>query len=294
MAQHARQLHYALEAAVFALAAGFAFPAHATDEHFFDSAGVRIRYTFDGPADAPPVLLVHGYSASGDLNWRIPGVIRELEKTFRVITPDVRGHGKSDKPTESSDYGVKMVDDMVRLLDHLQLQRVHMVGYSMGGMITLKLATQHPQRLHSAVIGGMGWMDASKIPPAIAAGSSQPADGEDDSPRARTPAAQARRACARSFPALAFSRQELQQIAVPLIVVIGSDDGLLERRVKPMQGVRADIPVTLIDGANHTTCIFRPEFRQAIREFLDHQPAPAAAADPAAAKSAPATAAPGG
>jgi pimeloyl-ACP methyl ester carboxylesterase len=224
------------------------------EDKFFDSDGVKIRYTDEG--QGPPVVLIHGFMATGDMNWRVNGVAKELLKNYRVITLDNRGHGKSDKPTESSEYGETMAQDVVRLLDHLKIKQAHLVGYSMGGMITLKLAAVAPERMLSGVIGGMGW------------NSYGPAVKEREGAEGRNPSL---RACARAFPQLGITREELLAIKIPLTVVIGADDPLLKRSVEPLRKARPDIPVVEIDGANHITCVLRPELRQAIVAFLDKQ-----------------------
>lgn len=230
-------------------------PAVARDEErYLVSDGVRIRYTDEGAG--PPVVLIHGFIASGDLNWRLPGVIGLLVKDYRVITLDNRGHGKSDKPTDVNDYGVKMVHDVLHLIDHLKIAKAHFVGYSMGGMITVKLATITPERMLSAVIGGMGWI---KQGPA--------AEGRAKRRGMNLPL----RACVRAFPMLGITREELAAIKVPAVVVIGTNDHLVGRTVEPLRNVRPDIPVVEIPGANHMNCIFRSEFRNAIKDFLDKQ-----------------------
>jgi non-heme chloroperoxidase len=191
------------------------------------------------------------------MNWRFPVVLKILADDYRVITLDNRGHGKSDKPTEAEQYGSKMVTDVIGLLDHLKIDKAHFVGYSMGGMMTMKLAAVAPHRVHSAVIGGMGWTPLGPIMP-------ERIEGE----RERSAAL---RACARAFPDLGITREELEAIQVPMIVVIGVDDGLLESRVKPLSEVRPEIRVVKIPEANHISCIFRPAFRESIKEFLDQQ-----------------------
>lgn len=228
--------------------------AHSEDK-FFDSDGVRIRYTDEG--QGTPVVLIHGFTANGDLNWRVNGVAKELLKNYRVITLDNRGHGKSDKPTESADYGEKMVQDVIRLLDHLKIKQAHFVGYSMGGMITLKAAAVAPERMLSGVVAGMGW---TRHGPALR-------DRQGD--EKRNPSL---RACARAFPQLGVTRDQLLAIKVPLTVVIGADDPILKRSVEPLREARPDVPVVTIDGANHITCVMRPELRNAIVDFLDKQP----------------------
>jgi pimeloyl-ACP methyl ester carboxylesterase len=82
-----------------------------------------------------------------------------------VIALDLRGHGASDKPRDPAEYGTPFVADLVRLLDHLGIERAHIVGYSMGAVITLKLLTVHPDRVASAVLGGAGWRPAAMGPP---------------------------------------------------------------------------------------------------------------------------------
>jgi pimeloyl-ACP methyl ester carboxylesterase len=226
------------------------------EDLFFNSDGLKIRYTIDG--QGPPVVLIHGYRASGDLNWRLPAVIGLLGKNYRVITLDNRGHGKSDKPRDVDQYGPKMAEDVVRLMDHLHLESAHLVGYSMGGMITLKLLATHPDRVRSAVIGGMGWTEL-------------PTNGQLDQTADKLTDLEPLRACALSFPQLGITREELVAVKVPTMIVIGAEDGLLTRRVEPLRKVRPDLPIVQIAGANHAGCIFRPEFRHAIEEFLDKQ-----------------------
>lgn len=235
--------------------------AHARGaDQSFDSDGVRIHYQDQG--EGPPVVLIHGYMASGNMNWRVPGVQQLLGPDYRVITIDNRGHGKSDKPTRAEAYGSNMADDVVRLLDHLQIPKAHLVGYSMGGMISLNVSARYPDRVRSALIGGMGWLPKGPI-----IGGTE----ETQLPRPRSSAL---KACARAFPDLGITRQQLEAIQVPMSVLIGDEDGLLERHVRPMQEIRPDIPVVLVPGGTHISCLFKPKFKESIKEWLDRQPRP--------------------
>ncbi|MCP1647495.1 MULTISPECIES: alpha/beta fold hydrolase [Pseudomonas aeruginosa group] len=113
---------------------------------FFDHAGHRLHYEESG--FGTPVLLVHGLgSSTRDWEYQVP----ELEKRHRVIALDVRGHGQSDKPRQRYSIGA-FAEDVIALLDHLSLGRVHLVGISMGGMIGFELATRWPERLDSLTI----------------------------------------------------------------------------------------------------------------------------------------------
>ena len=117
--------------------------------------GTRIHYEDDG--DGPPVVLLHGFAADGKLNWTEPGVVRALvDAGRRVIVPDARGHGRSDKPHDPAAYDdAAMVRDAVAVLDHLGLDEVDCGGYSMGALTTFALMPREP-RVRRAVLGGIG------------------------------------------------------------------------------------------------------------------------------------------
>src|SRR5579863_3555872 len=120
------------------------------EDQFFLSDGVKIRYIVEGEGE--PVLLIHGFAANLQVQWG--GVIKDLAKDYKVVALDNRGHGRSGKPHEPEKYGIQMVEDAIRLLDHLNIDKAHVVGYSMGGFITNKLLTTHPERLITATLGG--------------------------------------------------------------------------------------------------------------------------------------------
>ena len=86
------------------------------EERSFDSRGVKISYTVEGRGE--PVVLIHGFAINAQFNWALGGISKELAKNYQVIALDNRGHGKSDKPYDPKQYGMEMVDDVVRLLDH--------------------------------------------------------------------------------------------------------------------------------------------------------------------------------
>src|SRR5215469_6705144 len=129
-----------------------ACPTRAAESRFFRSDGVTIRYLVEGEGE--PVLLIHGLGASVHVQWGASGVIQALAKDHRVIAYDNRGHGRSGKPHDPQRYGEETVEDAVRLLDHLEIPKAHIVGYSMGALITNKLLVEHPDRFLSATLGG--------------------------------------------------------------------------------------------------------------------------------------------
>jgi pimeloyl-ACP methyl ester carboxylesterase len=141
-------------AAVLAFLPGLLLAAPKSER--FDSGGVQIHFLLAGQGE--PVVLIHGLNASAEVNWNLPGVVAELAKDHQVIALDLRGHGRSNKPHGDDAYGPVVVEDVVYLLDHLQIKKAHIVGYSLGGMVAMKFMVTHPERVISGTLGGMGWL----------------------------------------------------------------------------------------------------------------------------------------
>ena len=221
----------------------------------FDSKGVKIAYTVRGHGE--PVILIHGWLASGWLNWDFPGITDLLAKDYQVITIDMPGHGLSDKPTKDEAYGPELVEDVVRLMDHLKIKKAHIVGYSMGGIIAANLMAKHQDRVLSGALGGMGWLreggPAQKI---FAAG------GRDGKPVG---------VCFHSLAKLALTEKEIKSIHVPVVILIGDNDDLKKLYVEPLKPVRKDWPVVEIKDANHLTCVGRPQFKEELQKWLAKQ-----------------------
>jgi pimeloyl-ACP methyl ester carboxylesterase len=255
-------------------------------EGFFDSKGVKIHYTDEGQGE--PVLLIHGFTADIALNWRAPGIIKELAKNYRVIALDNRGHGKSDKPHDPKKYGAEMVEDAVRLLDHLKIQKAHVVGYSMGAIITAKLLVTHPDRLLSATLGGHGGLkegeDLSYLEPlakAFEEGKGAEAMLNFLAPKQKPTEAQvavvklllgasdskALAAVLRSFNEFKVPSAKLKANKLPILVLIGENDSL-KKSVDELEGKTAKLEIVVLKGADHMTAMARPEFVKGLQEFL--------------------------
>jgi pimeloyl-ACP methyl ester carboxylesterase len=224
--------------------------------HTFDAKGVKIAYFVQGRGE--PVVLIHGWLSSAGINWTLPGTAALLAKDYQVIALDVRGHGSSDKPAKEEAYGPELVEDIVRLLDHLKIKKAHIVGYSMGGIIAGSFLAKHPDRVLSGTLGGMGWLKAG------GAGQWGFAQIGKKDPNAKTMAL-----CGRSLAKLALTEEEIKSIRVPVSVLIGDKDDLIERLyVAPLRKVRKDWPVIEIKDANHITCILKPQFQEEIAAWL--------------------------
>ena len=113
-----------------------------------NSNDVRIHYKLSGKTDAPAVLLSHSL-ASSMIMWQPQ--LEVLEDSFQVIRYDMRGHGNSDVP--EGPYTLEMLaDDVAALLNELEIDKIHFVGLSIGGMIGQGFALKHQHRLLSLVL----------------------------------------------------------------------------------------------------------------------------------------------
>ena len=122
----------------------------------FDSSGVRIAYLDEGEGE--PILLIHGFASNVATNWVDPQWVHTLTQSGRrVIALDNRGHGQSEKLYDPARYGApEMAEDAIRLLDHLGIKKVDVLGYSMGARIAAFLAFAHRDRVRSVIFGGLG------------------------------------------------------------------------------------------------------------------------------------------
>jgi pimeloyl-ACP methyl ester carboxylesterase len=282
---------------VIGLVVGFALTGQAQtapEDKFFTSNGVKIRYIDAGRGE--PVVLIHGFSSSLDANWGSQGIIDKLSKDFRVIALDCRGHGKSDKPHDAASYGIQMIEDVAHLLDSLAIRKAHIVGYSMGGAITGKFITMHPDRVISAVFGGsaprMGWSAENERGSEELASSLESGQGmrplilrlappNEPKPSEEAIAQQSRAALGRN-DALALAAvqrgnkdqvvtlAEVKALRMPLLAVVGSADPV-KAGVDAFKQTKPELSVVVIEGATHSGARgapARPEFFSAVHDFL--------------------------
>lgn len=110
-------------------------------EYFQDASGRKIAYIDEGKG--LPIVLLHGFCGSSSY-WSEAAPL--LARSYRVIAPDLRGHGASFAP--EGPYTIEeMADDIAALLDHLRVERAVPFGHSLGGYIALAFAERHPGRL---------------------------------------------------------------------------------------------------------------------------------------------------
>jgi 3-oxoadipate enol-lactonase len=109
---------------------------------------INLEYYDEG--SGPPLLLIMGYGGQA-LSWGEP-IMTELRKSFRTVRLSNRGTGDSDRPAEQFTMR-DMAGDAVALLDTLAIERAHVFGVSMGGMIAQELVLAHPERVEGLVLG---------------------------------------------------------------------------------------------------------------------------------------------
>jgi pimeloyl-ACP methyl ester carboxylesterase len=262
--------------------------AAAADSQFLESNGVKIHYTVEGKGE--PVVLIHGFSVNPEIQWGLPGIRRALAKNYRVISIDCRGHGQSAKPHDPKAYGAEMAEDVVRLLDHLKIQKAHLVGYSMGGFITLRIAATHPERVLTATTGGAGWsakvdtqtldaiadsLDAGKgmgllIEKLTPPGRPKPTEEQLRSINQVVTSLNDTKALAavmRSMRGLGVTEDQLKADKVPTLAIVGEADPLKEG-VDALKGRLPDLQIVVIPGADHMDAFLKPQFVNSLTEFL--------------------------
>ncbi len=259
------------------------------DEGTFDSGGVSIHYLADGKGE--PVVLIHGFAVNAQLQWVVPGVFKALSKDHLVVALDVRGHGESGKPTVPEKYGTEMVEDVVRLLDHLKIKKAHVVGYSMGALITGKLMATHPDRVLSATLGGSAiFPEGVEQPPFLEELASSLEKGKGLGPlltalspsgKSKPPAymvkilnssltgdnSKALAAVVRSWHKLGVSKEKLKANKVPALALIGSRDPL-KATIDHVKDDMENLTVVVIEGKDHISAYLSPKFTGEVRRFL--------------------------
>src|SRR3954462_13398069 len=117
-----------------------------SDTGYVDVNGVHMYYETHG--DGTPLVLLHGGMLSIDLNFA--GLIPTLAKKHRVIGVELQGHGRTADINREITPAA-LASDVVGLLDHLGIDRAHVLGHSMGGAVTMELAVSYPDRVRSVV-----------------------------------------------------------------------------------------------------------------------------------------------
>jgi pimeloyl-ACP methyl ester carboxylesterase len=246
----------------------------------FRNGDVEIAYLDEGQGQ--PIVLVHGFASTKEVNWVHPGWVTTLARAGRrVIALDNRGHGASSKLYDPAIYhSATMADDVRALLDHLNIERADVMGYSMGARITAFLALSHAARVRSAIFGGLGvrLVEGVGLPESIADALEALSldDVRDPTGRMFRIFAEQTKSDLRALAAcIRGSRQTLSasqvaSIRVPVLVAVGTKDqvaGSARELAALIPGARAlDIP-----DRDHMLAVGDKVFKAGVIDFLNQR-----------------------
>jgi pimeloyl-ACP methyl ester carboxylesterase len=247
----------------------------------FQHDGVEIAFLDEGQGE--PIVLVHGFASTAQVNWVHPGWVATLTRAGRrVIALDNRGHGASSKLYEPSAYhSARMADDIGALLNHLGLGRVDVMGYSMGARITAFFALSHAKRLRRAILGGLGIHLVRGVggSESIAAALEAPTLADVQDPRARVFRAFAEQtksdlkalaACARGSRQT-LTGDQLALIGAPVLVAVGTKDAIAGSPQELASLLPRGRALDIADR-DHMLAVGDKVFKQAVAGFLAEQP----------------------
>lgn len=262
-----------------------------------------IHYNEAGPQDAPVIVLLHG-SGPGATGWsNFQNNIPELSKNFRVIAPDMPGWGRSSAVTRDENDHAKAA---VQLLDALGIEQAAFVGNSMGGITTLRLVTEYPERVNRIITMGPGSGTASITQPGgglsegmkvLLGGYREPTAasmkalvevmtydsarfGTDELAAERARAALANPEHLKNYLdgfaaggpiAKWFSLDALREVTVPALLIHGRDDRVVhfEHSLQLLARI-PDSRLVLLNRCGHWVQVeHAEEFNRLVREFLD-------------------------
>ncbi|BBX10020.1 alpha/beta fold hydrolase [Mycolicibacterium aichiense] len=269
---------------------------------FLDLHGDQVAYLDEGQGDV--VLLLHGMAGSSQ-TWR--QMIRPLSRRYRVIAPDLPGHGSSDKPR--SDYSLGAFAVFLRdLLDELGVTHATVVGQSLGGGIAMQFVYQHPDYCRRLILmnsGGLGpdvgWtlrllsapgaeliMPIIAPPPVLAvgekvrswfgkAGIQSPRGAEIWSAYSSFADAQTRQAFLRTLRSVVDYRGQavsalnrLHVATIPVMVIWGDQDAIIPvEHAYSAHETRPDVRLEVLTGVGHFPQVERPmEVVELIDDFI--------------------------
>lgn len=245
----------------------------------FSRDGVELY--FDEEGAGPPLVLVHG----GLVDSRSWERQRSLASQLRLVMPDTRGFGRSTGPLEELRVH-DLADDVVRLLDHLDIESSYLLGFSMGGMTVQACAVLHPERVRGLILvstrcGGLPLRTANRGPEEVPghvrrAFSSSFLDDNDEFMERYIAMAVENESKGwydvRQAMSHAFDADEVARISCPTLVIHARADGSIplaeaERLASSIPDARLEV----VEDSGHTIQVERPElFNELVEGFISH------------------------
>lgn len=251
----------------------------------FEHEGFRLAYIDQAPdsGSGEPILLIHGFSSNVHVNWVGPGWVRDLTGAgYRVIAFDHRGHGKSSASYQPADYTPsKMAGDAAALLDHLGIERAHVMGYSMGARVSTVLALEHPDTVATLILGGLGigmiegvgdWdpiADALRVDDATTVTHPRGKMFRSFADQTRSDRL-ALAACIETSRIL-LSEAEVARITQPVLIAVGTKDDIAGS-ADELAVLMPDAEAFAIEGRDHMLSVGDRTFKKKALQFLREHP----------------------
>lgn len=248
----------------------------------FHNGDVEIAYLDEGEGD--PILLVHGFASSKNVNWVYPTWVSDLKKDGRrVIALDNRGHGDSAKLYDAAQYEIAvMADDVIALMDHLEIARADVMGYSLGSRMTAILALKQPERLRSAILGGIGigLIEGGGPGENVALALEAPSLEDVTDPVGRTFRAfadqtrsdrRALAACLRGSRRLMTHEEAAAISGVPVLIAVGSNDEIAGSATA-LGEIIPGSEVLDIPNRDHMRAVGDKVYKSGVTGFLSRRP----------------------
>ncbi len=252
---------------------------------FFAHDGFDLAFLDRQPArgKGDPVLLIHGFASSHYVNWVSPGWFKTLNDAgYRAIALDNRGHGASSKSYDEADYTpTKMASDAVALLDHLGIDKAHVMGYSMGARVSAFLALEAPERVATLVFGGLGIGMVDGVgdwdPIAAALLAEDPSKITHPQGRSFRAFADQTRSDRRALAACITTSRELlteedmSRITQPTLVAVGTRDDI-GGSAEELAALMPNATPFPIEGRDHMLAVGDKTFKKRVVEFYAEHP----------------------
>ena len=251
--------------------------------------GVKMYYEVHGSGD--PVMLLHGSFMTITNNW--VGWIGELSKTRKVIAVELQGHGRTADIKRDFTYE-NLADDVAALLDHLNIPRADLIGYSMGGGVAMQCAIRHPEKVRKVVVISAVFRHDGLVKEALDAFPKLTADTFKGSPieaeyKKLSPTPDelpnfVNRVIAMALKGYDFGADKLKATQAPMFFIHGDADGVRLDHISEMfslkgggvsgdLGTRSTSRLAILPDTTHVTLMERmPVIVPMVNDFLDAKP----------------------
>lgn len=273
------------------LATAESLQAQQPDTGYAPVNSLSMYYEIHGSGSGAPLVLLHGSYMTISNNWT--GWIEELSKARRVIAVEMQGHGRTADIDRDFSYE-NLADDIAAMLDHLEIERADLLGYSMGGGVAMQVAIRHPDKVNrvvsiSAVFRHDGWVqEALDLFPQFTAemfeGSPIEAEYRRLSPTPDDFSRFVTRVISMDVKSYDFGADNLRATTAPIFFIHGDADGVRLDHIAEMFRLKGDeifgdmrprseSRLAVLPNTTHITLMEKSDvIIPMVNEFLDARP----------------------